>query len=281
MKSSIKIIAFILIFTFAFSTFTFAGTPVDIDNDAIIKDMSNFVEKMYYEPRDRVNNVIFYDGDYKLSSVKDYYVEYKNNMYPGVATVTYTGVGNYTGTFTTNFIIEKMPIANITTKASFNNKKKLVVSANNGSEDLVLGTDYNYSTYTDVDGNVEVKIVGIGNNYTGSCIKKIEAKDNPNPSARSYLKDVVITKHKNLKGKKIQLKWKKIKNIAGYQIKYAKKSSMSSAKKITLGNTYKTYTIKKLKKKKNYYIKMRCYIVYNNKKYYGSWTKAVKVLVKK
>lgn len=269
-----------MVFTFAFGSLTFADDKIDIGSSAIRKDLSQFVKTMYYEPRERINNVLFYNGDYRLSSVKDYKVEYQNNELPGTATVIYTGVGDYKGTYKATYTIKKQPIGNITTKASFNDKKQLVVSANSGSEDLVYGTDFYVTSTTDVDGNVTVKFYGKGQKYTGSCKKTIKAKNNPYPAPRSYLKDVWITKHKNIKGKKIELKWKKIKHIAGYQIKYHKKGS-SSYKKVVVDAKTKKYIIKKLKKKKSYYVKIRCYIIHNNKKYYGDWTQTPKIIIKK
>ena len=107
---SIKLLSLILVFTFALSTVTFAAEPIDIASDAIRKDTSNFVKTMYYEPRDRVNNISFYNGDYRLNSVKDYDVEYKDNYLPGTATITYTGKGDYTGTYSATFTILKASI---------------------------------------------------------------------------------------------------------------------------------------------------------------------------
>ena len=257
----IKLLSLILVFTFAFSVMTFADEPIDIGSSDIRKDMTNFVKTMYYEPRERINNISFYNGKYRLSSLKDYSVEYKNNQMPGIATITYTGVGDYTGTYSATFTIAKMPMANITTKASFNTKKVLTVSANNGSEDLIYGTDYYCTPYIDVDGNVTVTFHGKGTKYTGTCKVKIKAK--------------------NIKGKKVELKWKKIKKIAGYQLRYSKKSSFASAKKITLAQKVKKFKTKKLKKKKTYYFKMRSYIIYNGKKYYGDWTNTIKIKIKK
>lgn len=279
---SLKVLSLVLTFTLAFSVMVFADEPepIDINSSAIIKDMTNFVQTMYYEPRERINNISFYDGEDRLNSIKDYYVEYENNELPGTATIKYTGVGKYTGTYVAKFTIAKMPIANITTKASYNSKKVLEVSANNGSEDLVNGVDFKTTSITDVDGNVTVTFQGIGARYTGTCKKVIKAKNNPYPAPRSYLKNIVLTKYKNIKGKKVQLKWNKLKNIAGYQIRYSMKSSYASAKKVTLANTAKSFKTKKLKKKKTCYIKIRCYIIHNNKKYYGNWT-AVKVKIKK
>lgn len=278
---SFKVLSLILVFTLAVSVSVFADNPIDIGSSAIRKDTSHFVKTMYYEPRDRINNISFYNGTDRLDSIKDYVEEYKNNQEPGTATVIYTGVNNYTGTYTATFTIKKMPLSMTTIKASYNNKKALEVTVKNGSEKLKYGTDFTTTAVTDVDGNVTVKFYGCGKHYTGTVTKIIKAKDNPNPAARSFLKDVAIKKSKNIKGKKIELKWKKIKKIAGYQIKYYKKGATSSAKKIKVNSKTKKYIIKKLKKKKKYYIKMRCFIVYNNKTYYGNWTAKVKVKIKK
>ena len=252
-----RIIPITLAITMCLSVNVFGMNEVGLNASWIRKDMTHFVQTMYYEPRERINNVWLYDDSqspsYRLSSVKDYIVEYKNNQMPGTATITFTGVGDYTGTFSKTFKIVKMPIANITTKASYNDKKALIVSANSGSEDLVYGKDFTVTSVTDIDGNVTVKFYGMGDRYTGSCTKTIKAKDNPNPAPRSYLKDVVITKHKNIKGKKIELKWKKIKHIAGYQLRYSKKASFKGATKVVLGPKDKIYITKKLKKKKTYY----------------------------
>ena len=83
---------------------------------------------------------------------------------------------------------------------------------------------------------------------------------------------------KNIKGKKIEIQYKKVGKADGYQIRYALKSDMSSSK---LKVTAKTkYTITSLKKKKKYYIQVRAYSYdTSNKKVYGKWSskKSVKV----
>ena len=52
-------------------------------------------------------NVIVKDGDYTLVEGKDYTVTYSNNTNAGTATVTVTGKGNYTGSVSKNFTINK------------------------------------------------------------------------------------------------------------------------------------------------------------------------------
>ena len=84
---------------------------------------------------------------------------------------------------------------------------------------------------------------------------------------------------KNKKGKKIQISWKKINGVTGYQIQYAANKKMRKAKKVTSAKT--TYTAKKLKKKKIYYVRVRAYIKNGTKKVYGKWSKTKKVKITK
>ena len=83
---------------------------------------------------------------------------------------------------------------------------------------------------------------------------------------------VKISSAKNLKGKKIAIKWKKVKKATKYQVK-----AVLGNKVITKTTTKTSYTIKKLKKKKTYKIYVRAY----NKSGYGKWSKAKKVKVNK
>lgn len=276
-----SLVALVIALSIILGTTTLAFAGVDINSSDVIKDYSNFIPSMTYNAKDRINNIKFFYNGERLNSIKDYMITYKNNFYPGIATITYTGVGNFEGTFVANFTIEKTPVTEITVKASFNKNKKLVVTANNGSSNLVEGVDFTYTASTDVDGNVKVNVKGIGDCYTGLVTKTISSEDNPNPSARSVLKVVKFTKVKNVKKKKVQLKWKKIKKIAGYQIKYSKKSNFASATKVFVKASAASKTITKLKKKKTYYFKMRSYINYNKKKYYSEWNTKKKVKIKK
>ena len=90
---------------------------------------------------------------------------------------------------------------------------------------------------------------------------------------------VVISLAKNKKTRSIALKFKKVKNAAGYQYCYStskkfKNSRSKTTKKLTV-------SIKKLKKKKTYYVRVRAYSMVNNKKKYGRWSKVKSVKIKK
>lgn len=65
----------------------------------------------------------------------------------------------------------------------------------------------------------------------------------------------------------------------GYQIQYATNKKFKKAKKKTVKSTF--VTLKKLKKKKTYFIRIRAYKIADGKKVYGKWSSVKKVKVKK
>lgn len=84
------------------------------------------------------------------------------------------------------------------------------------------------------------------------------------------------------KGKKsFILKWKKIKDVKGYQVQYSTSKKFKKAKKVNIKKSSTTkLTVKKLKKKKKYYVRMRSYKMVNGKKVYSSWSKTKTVKTK-
>ena len=83
---------------------------------------------------------------------------------------------------------------------------------------------------------------------------------------------------KNIRGRKVVVKWKNVVGISGYQIQYATNKKYKRQKKQSLK---KTICYQKLRKKKTYYIRVRAYTVYNGKTVYGRWSKVKKVKIKK
>lgn len=89
---------------------------------------------------------------------------------------------------------------------------------------------------------------------------------------------VVKVKAKSAR-KKVKISWKKVSNASGYQIQYA--LNKKYAKKVKSRVITKTKsTIKKLKRKKTYYVRVRAYRLVGTKKVYGKWSKSVKIKVK-
>lgn len=84
---------------------------------------------------------------------------------------------------------------------------------------------------------------------------------------------------KNQKKCKIKVTWKKVPNSLGYQIQYATNKKFKKAKKKTVKYTF--VTLKKLKKKKTYFIRIRAYKIADGKKAYGKWSTVKKVKIKR
>lgn len=83
------------------------------------------------------------------------------------------------------------------------------------------------------------------------------------------------------KSLKVKIK-KQTAETTGYQVQYSLKSNMKSAKIVKIKGAKKTsLTIKKLKGKKNYYVRVRTYKTVSKKTYYSAWSKVVKAKTKK
>lgn len=87
---------------------------------------------------------------------------------------------------------------------------------------------------------------------------------------------------KNQAGRKAKVTYKKVSGAAGYEILYStnKKFTRKSTGKVMTKKT--SYTIKKLKKGKTYYFKVRAYkLDKQNNKAYGPYSKVKKLKIKK
>lgn len=113
---------------------------------------------------------------------------------------------------------------------------------------------------------------GSGTSTSGS--KKTSSTSGKNSSRSSAsLSRPFITKVKNKKKRKVVLKWRKNSSASGYQIQYSKKSSFKNKKTKTIKSSSKgKITLKKLKKGKIYYIRVRSYKTVAGKRTYSSWS---------
>ena len=92
------------------------------------------------------------------------------------------------------------------------------------------------------------------------------------------------TKIKKVKGSKkaIAVQWVKTKGVKGYQVQVATDKKFKKNKKTVTIKKQKTTktTVKKLKAKKKYYVRVRTYKIVNGKKVYSSWSKVKSVKTK-
>lgn len=127
-------------------------------------------------------------------------------------------------------------------------------------------------------GNVTIKA-----NYVKGTVAITKPQVTPDKGKVTTVtapKRVVLRSVKNKRGKKALVKFAKVSGAKGYQIFYSTKKNFKSGSKKVL--TKKTSTlIKKLKKGKTYYFKVRAYKLNGSKKVYGKWSKVKKLKIRK
>ncbi len=137
---------------------------------------------------------------------------------------------------------------------------------------LKKGTDYtlSYSKNRKSVGNYSVKVSFRGN-YSGS--KTLSFKICPKPTKISKLTP---------KSKSFVAKWKKqSKETSGYEIQYSTRSNFKSKKVVTVSVSSKTScTVKSLKAKTKYFVRIRTYKNLSGKKIYSSFTNTLSVKTK-
>ena len=140
--------------------------------------------------------------------------------------------------------------------------KKPAVTVMYGEEQLKEGTDYTlaYDTKAKEIGAYRLKVRGMGQ-YTGT--KSVTFKIIPKGTAFT---EVTGGNHQ------ITLKWKKQKNITGYQLQYGREKDFSDGRKITAGKGDTSATIKKLEAGKTYYVRIRTYATVEDMKFYSEWS---------
>ena len=82
--------------------------------------------------------------------------------------------------------------------------------------------------------------------------------------------------------KAISVEWKKVSGVKGYQVQVATDKKFKKNKKTATVKKQKTtkVTVKKLKAKKKYYVRIRTYKTVNGKKVYSSWSKVKTIKTK-
>ena len=149
-------------------TATFTINPKNASNLTI-----NSIAAVTYNGSAQTPTVTVKDGSTTLTKDTHYTVSYSNNTNAGTATVTITGKGNYTGTKTANFTINKKNASNLTISfiaaVTYNGSAQTpTVTVKDGTTTLTSGTHYTvaYSNNTNA-GTATVTVTGKGN-YTGT-----------------------------------------------------------------------------------------------------------------
>jgi hypothetical protein len=217
----------------------------------------------------------------------DYTVTYKNNTEAGTAEVVITGKGNYKGTKTLSFTIDKADTTARFEKDVYKKAygaKKFTVKVVDAAGAVTFKSSSSKVAKIDKKGKVTIK-------GTGRAVITATIAESKNYKAGTVETVIEVSPKKasikKLSAKKTQLTvtWKKDKRATGYEVKYSTSKKFKKAKTVLVkkAKTTKT-TLKKLKKGKTYYVKVRAYkeVKVGNKKVkiYSSYSKTLKKKLK-
>lgn len=238
---------------------------------------------VYYDSAVHPVMYVSFNGQPLVQDV-DYKVTYSKNNAPGRATVKITGIGNFAGSVSKTFIISPQKVNSV----SIAKNSATTATVSWGKVDKVSG--YEILKY-DANKNSFVHAVYASADSTSYQFTKLQ-----NSALHSY----IVKAYKTIDGDKyfgeqsdavsvfikpakaqltsvtmknstLNVEWKKL-DCTGYEIIYTTdrkfKKGLKTVK-IKNSNTTKK-AIKKLKKGKKYYVKVRAYAVNNGEKLYGS-----------
>ncbi len=233
----------------------------EFSNDTVIKGVAS----AYAYTGKAIKPVIrVEDNGTVLTNGVHYEISYSKNTNAGTATITITGINQYSGTKKTTFKITPLRLgrvkaAKVADQTYTGKAKKPKVKLTNDSITLKEGTDYKL-VYVDNDtpGKADIIIKGKGN-YTGT---------------KTISFNIVIPKLKGVKVKKytdnsITFSWKKDTLVKGYEIYNSKNRRV----KVVNKNTITSATVSKLKANKAATYRVRSYVVSGGKRYFSSFVK--------
>lgn len=265
-------------------------TEIDIEKNIENADVSLSSVYYYYTGVGRTPKPIVKYEDVLLAEGTDYTVEYSNNIYPGTAKITITGINDYIGTASKSFYVAR--VNGLKTKSV----GSTVINLQWEKQKNVTGYKIYQYNFTTKKWHMIKKIKGASKNYYS--VENLKAGYGYNFKVRSYVtkgtktyhgamsemlsqgtrpKKAVMTSVKADPRKCITVKWEK-RTSSGYQVRISRYSDFDYA------TTFDVYYANTLSRKisnlttdKNYYVKVRAYRTYEGRTTYGQWSTAQKV----
>ena len=259
----------------------FKITPIKLDDKkaSVTLEKSSFV----YNGQS-ITPVVYvaYNHNYLIHNT-DFTATYSNNNAPGVATVKITGIGNYSGSISKTYIILPEKIASVSIKKDSATSAVISWSAASkvsGYEILKFDSAKNayvHLAYVSSD-QTSYKASSLKNStayyYQIRAYKTVNDKNYYGEAGNTVFTFIKPSKVKltsvTLSKTTLNVEWKKV-NCSGYEITYTTDSKFKKGLKTVKIKNPKTVkkAIKKLKKNKKYYVKVRAYTDYNGIRYYG------------
>lgn len=217
---------------------------------------------------------------------KDYIATWSNNVNVGQATCTITGIGNFTGTVKKYYKIVPTQVKNFKINSSTANTvtlswSKLNISGITGYQivrydpkqgkyvhEKLVSPDATRYTVTGLTASTayHFRVRAVKRLSDGSYCYGVYSVDAATATAPVRVTTTSVSKS----GTSIALEWTTTKS-SGYQIFYSTDSSFKNYKCITLnGATRSSYTIKNVSSSKDYYVKVRAFIRYNDGAHKGT-----------
>lgn len=259
----------------------FKITPIKLDDKkaSVTLEKSSFV----YNGQSITPVVYVAYNHNNLIQNTDFTATYSNNNAPGVATVKITGIGNYSGSISKTYIILPEKIASVSIKKDSATSAVISWSAASkvsGYEILKFDSAKNayvHLAYVSSD-QTSYKVSSLKNStayyYQIRAYKTVNDKNYYGEAGNTVFTFIKPSKVKltsvTLSKTTLNVEWKKV-NCSGYEITYTTDSKFKKGLKTVKIKNPKTVkkAIKKLKKNKKYYVKVRAYTDYNGVRYYG------------
>lgn len=231
-------------------------------------------------------NMTIRNGTAVLKNGVDYTITYTGNYNTGLATATFRGIGNYTGEIFVDFIIRPQQVTGV--KVSKHSATHLKITWDK------LNNVNGYKIYTkggkllktisskEITQCIIVPNYGQENTYKVCGYKVIDYEDYNGVASEVVSVTPKLPTPTNFKltskSKTITVKYKKVKTATKYQILMATKKK--GKYKVVYTGKSNSVKIKKLKKGKTYFFKVRAFKVIQGIKKYSNYTSIKKIKCK-
>ena len=252
-------------------------------------EITLFPTSCVYDGTAQKPDVTVWVGEEKVPA-QYYRVSYEDNDAVGEGTVVVTGLEPYQGTVRRSFAIQ---FAKPKLSSLANNKNGVTVTWKSvpGAAGYLVERkqgDEGWQRIKTVKGSGITRWMDSSNRSGERYGYRVRAYSGDNTSKASsaqfitYLTAPKLAKLKNTGKRAVTVQWKKSSGASGYQIYYGQTSRFKKAKTVTISKGKSTKAvIKRLQKKKTYYVRIRAYQTVSGKRSYSVWSTPRSVIVKK
>ena len=252
-------------------------------------EITLFPTSCVYDGSAQEPDVTVWVGERKVSS-RYYQVSYQNNNAVGRGTVVVTALKPYQGTVQRSFAIN---LATPVLSGLENNKNGVTVTWKTVSGAVGYRIERregkgSWKVVRTVKGGWSTRWIDSSNGNGGRYTYRVRAYSGKYTSQASATKSITyltapkLSKVKSTGKQSMTVQWKKNGSASGYQIQYAQTSQFKNPTTVTISKGKSTKAVlKKLKKKKTYYVRIRAYQTVSGKRSYSVWSSPRAVIVKK